>query len=215
MEHCTKSDVASYHILLYVSNKTELYRLTQVKIYQDPSVSSWTKVVTSWPAKNKVSVNFQIWLQFYQKWKMSPGVVTDRNHGMWALNPRRSESNFSKVSVPRGSSLTNPSQPSSAHEESANQSSLRLILSRHDCRQKLFNIVCCHESNSEGTADGCEHPVKEAMGSEDEPSLPSPLQLNTSLEWNRLITRQHCGCQQSGNQLGSCGCMTCHPFSNA
>lgn len=67
-------------------------------------------------------------------------------------------------------SLTEPSSHSSAGEESVNQSSLRLILSRYDCRQKLFNIVCRHEWNSGGTAGGCERPVEEARRSQ--PSLP-------------------------------------------
>lgn len=139
---------------------------------------------------------------------------------------------FKSISPTRQHSLTNPSQHSSAHEESVNQSALRLILSRYDCRQKPFNIVCCNVSNSGGSGDGCEHPDKAApcwiFSSEVPsrgvvcaspslpfPSLPFPLQLNTSLEWNRLIKLHHSGRQPSGNQLRSCGCMTCHPFSNA
>lgn len=106
---------------------------------------------------------------------------------------------FKSISPKRQRSLTNPSQHSSAHEESVNQSAPRLILSRCDCRQKPFNIVCRDVSNSGGTGDGCERPVKAApamrsrLEESSVPSLPFPLQLNTSLEWNRLTTLHHSG----------------------
>lgn len=82
---------------------------------------------------------------------------------MWGVNPQEERVKlFKSISPQRRHSLTNPSQHWCAHEESLNQWALRLILSRHDCRQKAFNIICCDVSHSGGTEDGCEHPVKEA-----------------------------------------------------
>lgn len=143
---------------------------------------------------------------------------------MWGFNPQEERVKlFKSISPQRRHSLTNPSQHWCAHEESVNQWAPRLILIRHDCRQKALNIIRCDVSHSGGTEDGCEHPVKRGespstrsrLEESSVPTLPFPLQLSTSPEWNRLITRHHCGRQPSGNQLGSRGCMTCHPFSKA